>query len=364
MASSPSAAQIASTGQYLIYVVVGLVAQTFFFGVYTVLIVLSTRMLIKRGFKTRANKVMFIVTVFMYTISAAYWAYSVADAVDRMNVYINNLLNLLNFSAAHDRVTKWSPLFNALVLINYILSDSVVMWRCWIICMRNHRKYLCITLFFLGVTTVSVTGTIIFRIIALVESPYAQLPNSSYLVKGIDILQIANLSMSLLSNISATSVVGITAWQHRQKIHAAFADNKKSTKADQILTLLVESGTLYCLSGLTVLVSSLIRLPHGTLGDIYTPCNVQIAGAYPSVVLLLVSMQRSLTETTFLNTFEGSAPSRPLEFAGSDANSKGQNRAAVSIQFAQNPDVSGTSGTELGSQIEMEAIYDNPGEKV
>ncbi|KAJ7141445.1 hypothetical protein C8R44DRAFT_659177, partial [Mycena epipterygia] len=152
MALSPSATQIASTGQYLIYIVLGLVVQTFFFGVYTVLIGLSTRMLLKRGLKTRSNKVMFTITLFMYLLSAAYWAYSVADVVDRMRNYIDDLQNPLNHSATHDKVTKWSPLFNAIVLVNYILSDAVVVWRAWILCSRNHRKYLCITMFFLALT--------------------------------------------------------------------------------------------------------------------------------------------------------------------------------------------------------------------
>ncbi|KAJ7141446.1 hypothetical protein C8R44DRAFT_246963 [Mycena epipterygia] len=378
MASSSLATQITSTGQSLIYDILGLVLQTFFFGVYTVLIVLSTRMLLKRGLKTRSNKVMFMITLFMYLLSAAYWAYSVADVVDRMRNYINDLQNPLNYSASHDTVTKWSPLFNAIVLVNYILSDAVVVWRAWILCLRNHRKYLSIAIFFLGLTAISVTGTIIFRIIALVEAPSAQLPNSSYLVQGINILQISNLSMSLISNFSATAVVGATAWRHRQSLRVAFADNKKRTKADQVLTLLVESGLLYCVSGLTVLVASLIRLPQGTLGDLYTPINVQIAvsfysafpvvqsnslyaqGAYPLVVLLLVTMQRSLTETTFLNTFEGSAPSHPIQFnTASNTNSGHQNRsgaAVVGIQFARNPEL---SRTELGSETDA-MLYSNP----
>ncbi|KAJ7141447.1 hypothetical protein C8R44DRAFT_247011 [Mycena epipterygia] len=359
MASSSSATQIASTGQYSIYVVLGLVVQTFFFGVYTVLIVLSTRMLLKRGLKTRSNKVMFMITLFMYLLSAAYWAYSVADVVDQMRNYIDDLQNPLNYSATHDTVTKWSPLFNAIVLVNYILSDAVIVWRAWILCLRNHRKYLCITMFFLVLTTTSVTCTIIFRIIALIEAPFkAQFPNSSYLVQGINILQISNLGMSLISNFSATAVVGVAAWRHRQSIRAAFADNKKRTKADQVLALLVESGLLYCVSGLTVLVASLIRLPKGTLGDLYNPINVQIAGAYTPVVLLLVSMQRSLTETTFLNTFEGSAPSRPIQFnTASNTNSGHQNRssaAVVSVQFARNP-------AELSRTAETDAmLYSNP----
>ncbi|KAJ7497669.1 hypothetical protein FB451DRAFT_240805 [Mycena latifolia] len=310
MASSASPAQISSAGQYSIYIVVGLVAQTFFFGVYTVIIVLSTRMLIKRGLKTRVNRTMFVITVFMYLLSTAYWVYSVADVADRMNVYIDDLLNPVKDSADHDKVTKWSPLFNALVLLNYIISDGIVVWRAWILCMRNRGKYLGATISFLVLTAVSVLCTIIFRVIGVIRST-----TDSHLEPGIIILQVSNFGMSLLSNLTTTAVVGVILLRHCKGVRAAFTDSKRSSKADQVLTLLVESGVLYCISGLMVLVSSLIRLPQGTLGDLYAPIAVQIAGAYPSIVLLLVSMQRTLNETMFLNTFEDPAPSRPFEFS-------------------------------------------------
>ncbi|KAJ7077298.1 hypothetical protein B0H15DRAFT_955169 [Mycena belliarum] len=355
MDSPASAAQIMKISEGLIYDVVGLVAQTFIFGIYSVLVVLSTRMLLKRGLNSRVNKVMFAITTFMYLLSSLYWVYSVDDVVDRMKAYNNH-----NYSD-HDMVTKWSPLFNAILLINYTLSDGIVVWRAWILCLRNHRKYLGFTIFFLGVTAVSVTCTIIFRIIVFIRYPITFLPDGSYLKRGIDVLQVTTLGMSLLSNLSATAVVAATLLRHRERIHAAFTDDKKSTKGDQILILLVESGVLYCVSGLVVLVSTLIRLPHGTLGDIYTPIAVQIAGAYPSVVLLLVSMQRSLNDTTFLDTFEASTPSRPIQFAPSGGGS-GQNRSqgpVVSIQFARSP------GSSVMSESEQaEAIHDNSHEKV
>ncbi|KAF7357678.1 hypothetical protein MVEN_00813400 [Mycena venus] len=345
MASTPSPALVADTGLGLIYDVVGISLQTLFFGIYTVLVISSSRMLLKRGLKNRAHNVMFILTLSTYLLSSAYWIYSVANVVDRMKVYIDDLQNPINFTASHDALTKWSPLFNAVLLVNYIFSDSVVVWRAWVICWRNYRKYLCITIVFLVLTAGCVVGTIVFRIIALVVSPYAQLPHSSYLVQGINILQISVIGFSLISNISATAVVGATAWRHRRSLRAAFGDNK-STKADQILMLIAESGVLFSLSAVTVLVSSLIRLPHGTLGDIYTPINVQIAGSYPPIVLLFVSMERSLDETTFLNTSETPTPSHSIQFGGSAKNSKEQHH----IHFARRSE---SSMTEIGSDGEM-----------
>ncbi|KAJ7478273.1 hypothetical protein FB451DRAFT_1557006 [Mycena latifolia] len=160
------------------------------------------------------------------------------------------------------------------------------------------------------------------------------------------------MAMSLLSNFTATGVVGATAWGHYRTIRSTFSEGKASSlTTNRILLLVVESGVLYCLSAVLVLVASLIRLPQGTLGDLHTPMNVQIAvnlfflrpfvactglfvvGAYPCVVLIL-----------------GSIPSEPIHFGtlGSNSTDSAIDNAqkAIPIHFARNPALSGMSGTD------------------
>ncbi|KAJ7688842.1 hypothetical protein B0H17DRAFT_1202709 [Mycena rosella] len=280
MASSV-ANQISFSGLNIEYYDLALVAQTFFFGTYSVLIVLSTRMLL-RGLKTRMDHVLFVIPLLMYTLSAAYWAYSVALGADRMRNYIKDVLSPADFSGDHTPVTKWNPLFNSLVLVNYVCSDAVVVWRAWIIAStlasRNYRKYLYITCFFLVLTFFSVTGTIVFQIIGVVEFPLYPIPPNSYLTYGTNVLQTMNLVFSLISNLIATAILAVAAFRHRKILRAALAEDKKSTKSEKILMLLVESGALYCISTGITMVAGLIRLPAaGTLGDLYTPVNIQIA---------------------------------------------------------------------------------------
>ncbi|KAJ7693373.1 hypothetical protein B0H17DRAFT_1059933 [Mycena rosella] len=332
-------AKVIRAGETLMYYMFGLVVQTFFFGAYTILIWLSTRMLLNRGLKTRVNQIMFGITVFMYLLSVAYWAYSVADGADRMYQYIGLAINPSKTLPDHTLVTQWSPLFNAITLINYVLSDGVVIWRAWVICLRNHRKYLWITIVLLGVTAIAVLLTIAIRIAGLVESPIVNLSDGNTLRQIIDIAQITTLISSMLSNLTATGVVSATAWRHWRTIRSTFTD-KSSTRSNHILLLVVETGVIYCFSAIAVLLSSLIRLPQGTLGDLYTPCQVQIAGAYPSIVLLLVSTQRSLNDSSFTDdaTFTGSTASGQ----GKPGPSPNRSQNAISINFARNPAMSGT----------------------
>ncbi|KAF7350230.1 hypothetical protein MVEN_01326400 [Mycena venus] len=316
-------------GQRLLYVVLSVVAQTFFFGVYTLLIFLSTRMLLKRGLKIRTNVIMLLITLCTYFMSAAFWIYSVLYAADLVLAQIDLSL----FKVHSDKITKWYTLFNAVVMVNYVLGDGVVVWRAWVICQRHLRRYLCVAMGFLGLTAVAIFLTIAFRIVALIRPAMATSSKHNILNPGIDILQLSTGVLSLLSNLTSTTVVGVTAWRHRRILRDAFTDEDATTRSDQILALVVEVGTFYCFSTLIALLAALIRLPYGTLGDLYSPINVQIAGAYPPIVILLVSAKRSLNETTF-----------------SDSSTHGSSSAAYPIQFGPNRDASPTTtvdGTEF-----------------
>ncbi|KAF8142546.1 hypothetical protein K438DRAFT_1784672 [Mycena galopus ATCC 62051] len=344
MASS-AASQISFSGLNIEYYNLALVAQTFFF-------VASDIFDSRRGLKTRMDHVLFVSTLLMYTLSAAYWVYSVVLGADRMHNYIKDVLNPADISDDHTPVTKWNPLFNSLVLVNYVCSDAVVVWRAWIIASmpasRNYRKYLHITCFFLVLTFFSVTGTIVFQIIGVIEFPRHRIPDTNYLTYGTNVLQTMNLVFSLISNLIATGILAAIAFEYRKMLGAALAEDKKSIK---ILTLVAESGVLYCISTVTTMVVSLIRLPAGgTLGDLYTPVNIQIAGAYPPVVLLLVSMQNSLNETAILD----STPLRSILLVVQRSRLARQSchSAVGTVHFVRNPDLSRTDGIELGMRTE------------
>ncbi|KAL5504111.1 hypothetical protein ACEPAH_8184 [Sanghuangporus vaninii] len=183
------------------------------------------------------------------------------------------------------------PTFNALILINYALTDSVVVWRAWVLCKDGSKAILTIPMFFLICTSMSMFATIDVRVTMAV---------SGRNLNQIDISQMTNMVLSLLANVFATSISAYRAWQHRQSIRETLSEERDtSTKVEKILSLLVESGLMYCVSGIMVLIASVIRLPFGTLGDFYTPVHVQVAGIYPTVVLVLVSQQRSLKEGAF-----------------------------------------------------------------
>ncbi|KAK7005779.1 hypothetical protein R3P38DRAFT_3039552 [Favolaschia claudopus] len=282
-------------GRIILYLTVGLVVQTLFFGAYTIIILLSTRMLMRRGLKTRANRILFALTLFMYLLSTSYWVYRIADLVSRINflIAVGDMNSLLS---APNPTTRLFTLFNALTLLNYLLCDGFVIWRA-LICSPSHRKFLYFAIFLLTLMSLAVVSLIGLRIgSTFVPNFEKKMPSFTPVI---DALQLSALGLSVVSNFISTGVVWASAWQHRKAISGGF---NKTTKGDQILRILLESGIFYTVSAVFGLGSILIRLPYNTLGDLFTPVSIQIAGAYTPIVLLLISTKKSLSDPTFLGT--------------------------------------------------------------
>ncbi|KAJ6564555.1 hypothetical protein B0H19DRAFT_1141405 [Mycena capillaripes] len=290
----------------------------------------------KRGLKTQSLKVLFIVGLFMYILSAAFWAYSIADVIGRIQTYIDP--ENTQWSRFYNQVTTPFNLFNAIVLINFVLSDGIVAWRAWVI---SRRDYL------------STVALIVLRTYDV--STHERIHNNNTFVKAISVLQLQNMATSLLSNISATGLIGATAWRHRQAIKASLHER---SKVNQVLALLIESGVLYCFTGVIGVVSQLIRLPRGTLNDLCLSDNIQFAGAYAPAVLLLISSHKSSDDTEFLGTL-------PISAHRQVAPSEVQHTRHVSaIQFAVNSSVDNESSEfEVRSGTEAAQVEGNTVEK-
>ncbi|KZV78960.1 hypothetical protein EXIGLDRAFT_783013 [Exidia glandulosa HHB12029] len=308
------------------YTAIALLCQTFFFGVYAILMPFSAYFIIKRGQRSRANWLIWV-ALFMFLLSSAFWTASVANLFLRYQAYF-----IAPSPAFARKIDTFSTLANAIILSNYVLTDGVVVWRAWVLCRHDSGRVLYVPCAFLFLTSLSVVSTIVIRVILIVRTDHGLV--SPQLSRAIDITQVANLAFTLLTNGSATGIISAKAWKYRKMMRRSIREAERNgTKVETIFALLVESGSIYCVSGITVLIATVVRLPHGTLGDIYTPVNVQIAGIYPTIVLVIVSMQLTMKETTF---FGGTAAgdTQDLEFASPPE--RGQLGTGTAVRFESN----------------------------
>ncbi|KAJ6498939.1 hypothetical protein C8R45DRAFT_98312 [Mycena sanguinolenta] len=272
--------------------VFGLVAQTFVFGAYFLLICLSIRMLRKRGLKAWDNRAMLMIILFMCLLAAGYWTSSVVFTADLLRAHVNVAAVIIS---GRDEVIQWLPLFNAIAMTNFIVSDGVVIWKARAICQHQLKKYLWISMGFLVLAAIALVLTISFIMVLENETKSISL--------HLRLVQALALGLSLLSTLSATAVLVVTARRNRGTFNVHFESEENTTRSGH-LTLATKVGLLYSLLTLLALVSAFIPLRHGgVLAEIYYPISFYIASAYPPTIVLLA-------ETTREATFSDAAPGR------------------------------------------------------
>ncbi|KIK61018.1 hypothetical protein GYMLUDRAFT_115449, partial [Collybiopsis luxurians FD-317 M1] len=270
----------------------------------------------QKGLQSTTRRVMLAVTLYMFTISSIHWISSIADLIQHFQEWMADAEGSVGPPGV-----SYREVFSAVVLTNYFLTDAVVVWRAWVLCNDDNRasrlalRMTVILLFFLACTyqqkrltsarlrfcLVSVTATIVIRILLTVPSQTLK-SRGAILNHAINISQTANLGLSVLANVSAILIITAKAWRHRRVINRNLSTSTQGRqfffKGGRILLVLIESGVIYCVS-ITALVTLFIRIEFGTVGDLYTLVNFQIAGIYPILVLLVVNKDYSMDKTIF-----------------------------------------------------------------
>ncbi|KAH9025928.1 hypothetical protein EDB84DRAFT_1273296 [Lactarius hengduanensis] len=306
-------------------------------GIYASLIPVSAYIMIQKGFRSLSQKVLFGVIVFMFSLSTAYLAVSIADLITIIKTWY------LDVDLSESAGTR-SPMETLLVLFNafYSLTDGVVVWRAWIICRDESRKLLRAPIVMLVLTMLGVLATIGIRIFISID-PVNR--DKGRLADTINVFQEITLISSLITNVLGTGMISLKA------LGWIVADLQrvvnKRTKAERVMGLLVESGILYVFSGVMLVASSLVHLPgpHITLGGLYTQAAVHLAGMYPVIVVILVNREATMDKTLFNSTLpviitdlqQASSQFRAGQTAARQVKSTDPPMASLQLAAAQGP---------------------------
>ncbi|KAH9052658.1 hypothetical protein EDB87DRAFT_1816244 [Lactarius vividus] len=288
-------------GITLLYRTSNLMIQSLLYGIYASLIPVSVYIMIQKGLRSLSQKVLFGVIIFMFSLSTAYLAVSIADLITTIKTWYL-VVDLSESAGTRSPLETLLVLFNSLAPINYSLTDGVVVWRAWIICRDESRKLLRAPIVMLVLTILGVLATIGVRIFINID-PVNR--DKGRLADTIDVFQEITFVSSLITNVLGTGIISLKAWRYRRWI---VADLKrvvnKRTKAERVMALLVESGVLYVFSGAMLVASSLIRLPgsHYILESLYSQAAVHLAGMYPVIIVIVVNRETSMDNTLFNST--------------------------------------------------------------
>ncbi|KAI1791883.1 hypothetical protein LXA43DRAFT_1094223 [Ganoderma leucocontextum] len=127
--------------------------------------------------------------------------------------------------------------------------------------------------------------------------------------------------LSLLTNVTATSLIGRKAWEHRQvlRLSPGASKGRWNTPAMKVLILLVESGTFYCIILGVALTNNIVSrskeaslTPSGAAFISITTvflsgCFVPVLAIYPTVIIFIVAVNRSQIDGSLANAGSPSA---------------------------------------------------------
>ncbi|KZV66935.1 hypothetical protein PENSPDRAFT_67793 [Peniophora sp. CONT] len=283
-----------------------LVTETALFGFASVLYVIMAATILRRPcFQWRSSFALLIPTTasIMYTLSLTHWAISLR--------YFTKMANLAPTGQPFPDDHPLDTAFIALLLLNAVMSDSIVLWRMCAV-WKNARPILIFgTVLLVTTTALNITNGIVLVVGTADRAGSGIILNSKdselLFTYGSNSIGLAAAFMSLISNLCATALVGLKAWLHRQRRSMHPCASSHRTLAERFLGFLVDSGVvytgiwlLYCISFFRGISTRAVLGPSQDLNDFRVVTIVdqldaamaQITTIYPLIVFILVALDK------------------------------------------------------------------------
>ncbi|KAJ7161130.1 hypothetical protein C8R46DRAFT_1353757 [Mycena filopes] len=187
------------------------------------------------------------------------------------------------------------PPMEALFMFNMIVGDSVVIWRAWVL--HQGPRWV------VSIPCLMLLMSFIFSVIDITCLTGAGWSNQSAIAGGGAVCAHAELiswAFSLVTNASCTILIGFRAWQHRRSMRALnIVGNPRRVSTDKVLSLLVESGFIYCLFWLTqyiLFVDVSRETPVIYAYELFAGMGDQISGMYPTLIIVIVNLHHTIWE--------------------------------------------------------------------
>ncbi|VDC04918.1 unnamed protein product [Peniophora sp. CBMAI 1063] len=255
----------------------------------------------------------------MYTLSTAHWG-----------------VNLGVFSRSQSDESQANFALLGLLSANIWFSDTIVLWRMCIV-WEKRRTVLILSAALLCSTTI-LSAVNLAQVIQITHNISTD-PSSSLsqeltrdpqkeLMFGYHRIGIVTvLISSLVSNVTATSMIAYKTWRHRRRVLAYMHNGSNRTRVERILALMVESGALYAVICTTHIICALLplssydpldaivrtgALPSLKAVDHFDAAMPQLMSIYPMMIITLVALDRAHVARHAKSSSSGSGSGRPV----------------------------------------------------
>ncbi|VDB90262.1 unnamed protein product [Peniophora sp. CBMAI 1063] len=294
-------ANVSVPDAFLFHTVFGpFLLETGLFGTFTTLAVYAvyTFTTQENGLARPAQSAMMAVTLVMYSISLAHWSLQVRMINGNYTTYLG--------AGAHFVDPRIVPL--ALISVNIILGDGIVLWRACVFWRRNRLVYALSIGLFVFIVGLNIANVVVEAAFMAEPDKNVRWMNEAWTQPAFSdsAYGAAALALSLATNAASTIAIGWKTWIHRRKVLRYLTEFSPRSIVDKVLTLLWESGCIYCITWILYIVSNKLALSApspvgvGTIAlgvDYFNRLMAQLTGIYPTLVLVLVALERKHLES-------------------------------------------------------------------
>ncbi|KAI0259486.1 hypothetical protein BC834DRAFT_628067 [Gloeopeniophorella convolvens] len=184
-------------------------------------------------------------------------------------------------------------IFSAIVRVNPILSDIVCAWRAFVL-WNSDRRVLAFLTTMIFATIGTVSYDLYLRQLDQQESDSAttRVPSATQ-----GTLALIFVLPMLSTNVMSTALIAWKAWERRIVVRKYLGVGNATQRVEKALALLIESGAVYSLLLVLYLLMAFNIIP---VSDWTTISDISILNAsciYPTLITLLVGLQRSQFDT-------------------------------------------------------------------
>jgi len=251
-----------------------LLCESVFFGAYSVLFIFSTSVLSRRS-PSRTRNIMLALSVVMYAVSAIHCALIVTLPLlpPGLNTYEDGYRIAL--------AILYLP------IINYFLSDGIVLWRAWVLWDGKWVFFIPPLISLMCTLGTTIASAVCFYE-AFVKEGFGSHASSSFH------LEWSIWFLTLGTNLWATGLIFIRAWQHRRFIRSLIKEASRSN-TEKVLAFLIESGAIYACIWITYIAISFKYMGNYSVLS-FQIAIAQVVGMYPTTIIVVIAMQLSTAD--------------------------------------------------------------------
>ncbi|KAJ6492825.1 hypothetical protein C8R47DRAFT_1119923 [Mycena vitilis] len=277
---------------------VGIIWETIFMSAYGVFFSVAVYTIFRKGFRRRSSIAMLCVVVYLYASSLTLWALNVTFWFKNTRIFLMDESNtplVDRIDAGNAYLATLGTPMEALFMFNMVVGDTVVIWRAWVLYQRM--------LWVVAIPCVMLLMSLIFSVVDITCLTGAGWSAQTTVASGGAVCSHAELiswAFSFGTNVTCTILIGYKAWHHRQSMKSLnMTKNTRRISTNKLLSILVESGFIYCLFWLTQLILFFDisrRSPTVYVYELFASMGDQISGMYPTLIVLIVNLHQTIWE--------------------------------------------------------------------